>query len=495
MSYLVLDCQTTGVNPQAGQILEIAWCFSGRPDSMKSFLLKVPELSKQTLRLTGITLEEMKSAVAPEVAFEALKSDLKSNPVLLIHYARFEKAFLDSFFSLFGEKFTSRIICTCEVAKKVLPRLPSRSLRGLAGYFGYSKHETKRAGSHVEATLAIWNGLVKLMGSDSLETVDQWLASEKPREKSFQYPLQKSKRLILPDRPGVYKFLSHAGDVLYVGKATSLNDRVNSYFRGRKGRDSRKLEMLTQAYDVEVRVCNSILEASLVENDLIKTMQPPYNLALKSSNKLLVFYSRDFESVSRIKFDERLLGPFTAGNSIDQLILLSEGAETGVISPEIFYEAYEPELLKAGFALFCEKHERLSNFSIREMLAYGLCLLREGYQDKSPKTSDIHETENKENSVELSPEEIMAKFERLFVRAAQSYLRSRLINRLMNSQVVWSEKSRETVLSFQRGRLVDSPELADWNVMTYDRLSILCSEIEKLRSKNHKVAIHRQSYS
>jgi hypothetical protein len=56
------------------------------------------------------------------------------------------------------------------------------------------------------------------------------------------------KRLEFPNRPGVYRMLSQSGQVLYVGKATSLKSRVNSYFRGQKGRDRKKLEMLAQVW-------------------------------------------------------------------------------------------------------------------------------------------------------------------------------------------------------------------------------------------------------
>ena len=77
-------------------------------------------------------------------------------------------------------------------------------------------------------------------------------------------------RLALPDGPGVYRMLRISGDVLYVGKATSLHHRVNSYFRKQKGIHERTLEMLSQARDLSFVVTESPLEAALLEPDEIK---------------------------------------------------------------------------------------------------------------------------------------------------------------------------------------------------------------------------------
>ncbi|MFX6149426.1 nucleotide excision repair endonuclease, partial [Acinetobacter baumannii] len=75
--------------------------------------------------------------------------------------------------------------------------------------------------------------------------------------------------LQLPDRPGIYRMLAQDGRVLYVGKATSLRSRVNSYFHG-KTQGKRKREMIAQVWDIQVTECGSALEAALLENEEIK---------------------------------------------------------------------------------------------------------------------------------------------------------------------------------------------------------------------------------
>jgi len=84
-----------------------------------------------------------------------------------------------------------------------------------------------------------------------------------------------------PRRPGVYFFKDAKGEVIYVGKAKRLRDRVRSYFA--KGRDERpQLEfLLKRAKDVEYIVTDTEKEALLLENTLIKKHRPRYNISLK----------------------------------------------------------------------------------------------------------------------------------------------------------------------------------------------------------------------
>jgi len=94
----------------------------------------------------------------------------------------------------------------------------------------------------------------------------------------------------LPTSPGVYIFKDKAEVVLYVGKATSLKDRVSSYFIGLKASDasslrhpmpsaSRPIEMfISQVADIEVRKTETVLEAYILEQELIKKWQPKFNV-------------------------------------------------------------------------------------------------------------------------------------------------------------------------------------------------------------------------
>jgi excinuclease UvrABC nuclease subunit len=83
----------------------------------------------------------------------------------------------------------------------------------------------------------------------------------------------------LPDTPGVYFFIGPKREVLYVGKATSLRSRVRSYFASDlvATRGKRIVQMVEHANRVEFRTTDSVLEALILEANLIKELKPSYN--------------------------------------------------------------------------------------------------------------------------------------------------------------------------------------------------------------------------
>jgi DNA polymerase-3 subunit epsilon len=262
-AFLFLDCQTTGMRPANGHLLEVAWGMAGEP--AESYLVKLPEggfIPNAVKEITGIRAKDMEGAVEFEAVREKLKAFLTARPGLeyaLVHYAQFEKPWMEH---LFGGEFPLRFLCTQKIASRVFPNSPSRSIRGVLGYLGKDPRPVKRAAEHLEATKEIWWAVAARLEGKSPEELEAWL-NEKPAKKAesrIQYRLEREKRLSLPDAPGIYRMLSQSGKVLYVGKATSLKDRVNSYFRGKKGRDRKKLEMLAHVWDIETMECGSPLE-------------------------------------------------------------------------------------------------------------------------------------------------------------------------------------------------------------------------------------------
>jgi excinuclease ABC subunit C len=84
----------------------------------------------------------------------------------------------------------------------------------------------------------------------------------------------------LPEQPGVYLYFNGAGETIYVGKARSLRDRVRSYL-GAYGMSPRTDALLDEAVRLEFIVTDSVVEALALENNLIKTRNPRYNILLR----------------------------------------------------------------------------------------------------------------------------------------------------------------------------------------------------------------------
>jgi excinuclease ABC subunit C len=107
-------------------------------------------------------------------------------------------------------------------------------------------------------------------------------------------PELKDKVKDIPHKPGVYKYLSKNGEVLYVGKAKDLRSRVAQYF-GTSDTRAQLPYLLAEAVDIEYIVVNSELESLFLENTLIKEHMPPYNIKLRD-DKNYAFIKIDYVS-------------------------------------------------------------------------------------------------------------------------------------------------------------------------------------------------------
>lgn len=85
----------------------------------------------------------------------------------------------------------------------------------------------------------------------------------------------------LPQTPGVYIMHNRAGEIIYIGKAISLRNRVRTYFRSLRGQVPKVWRMVENMYDFEYILTDTELEALVLENQLIKKHKPRYNIRLK----------------------------------------------------------------------------------------------------------------------------------------------------------------------------------------------------------------------
>jgi DNA polymerase-3 subunit epsilon len=573
--FLFLDCQTTGATPQSSQILELGWFlpqFIGAQSSLlssnnqlssnqlqltiKTRLIRLPDdqvLPSRIEKITGITAELMQDALLASDVVSELMRDLtqaashKPIKFAIAHYAQFEQAFINQLFidhlpgHLTDRGVPFQFICTCQIAKRLYPDLPSRAIRALGGYFGLSLTEMKRSSCHVEATYFIWQRLVGDLAAigihednELLEWLRQPLPKVSARSKKTPYaiPMERLKRLDLPASPGVYRMLNSEGKILYVGKATSLKSRVNSYFRGRKGKDSKTKELISQIFDMAVEVVPTPLEAALLECDLIKEHDPPYNRALRQRGRVLNFYGHDFSQVSARQDAEHMLGPFVS-DSFKPLLDLLNALQSNTQPLELFWRLASEELIAKAFALVLSDgpiaHYKVDQLTARRLAAIGMVLVRQEVnclralkreQELAAEllhaqeaileeacTTEVDEYESdpeldQEIEREIDENDVVEMIYGILARSAKLYLQGKRLTTMLNAHISFCDFGVTRELTFINGRSVNSqtssssssfeinqPAWFGLDIDTYDRMRVLLTELARVNLQDKGVII------
>lgn len=140
----------------------------------------------------------------------------------------------------------------------------------------------------------------------------------------FEYQLK-----VLPDKPGVYLMKNTLGEVIYVGKAKVLKNRVRQYFQNSKNHSEKVKAMVKNISEFEYIVTDSEMEALILECNLIKKYRPKYNILLKDDKHypfIKVTVNEDFPRIfiTRIlaKDGAKYFGPYTDVGAVYETIEL-----------------------------------------------------------------------------------------------------------------------------------------------------------------------------
>jgi excinuclease ABC subunit C len=126
----------------------------------------------------------------------------------------------------------------------------------------------------------------------------------------------------LPARPGVYQMYDSAGDLLYVGKAKNLKNRVSSYFRA-SGLEAKTMAMVARIHDIQVTVTSTETDALLLEHNLIKQHQPAYNILLRDDKSYPYIFLSSKDKYPRLSLHRgskrkkgQYFGPFPSAGAV-----------------------------------------------------------------------------------------------------------------------------------------------------------------------------------
>ncbi len=531
---LLLDAQATAANPERGALLEIGWAEASAGEALDLPVARVTAhvvaappgavVPAAVARLTGLRTAQWVRGTAPACVWDdLLRAAARVAPArgpvpLVIHFARFEEPFLRALHERHGSgAFPFELVCTHAIARRLLPELPRRTLRSLAGYFGAAVPPLRRSADHVVATAFVWRQLVALLATreavGGLGDLREWLARP-VRRCPRRFPLARERRLELPDRPGVYRLLRAGGAVLYVGKAGSLRQRVSGHFHACTA--ERALDMLTQARDVSCTETETSLEAALLEADEIKRLAPPFNVALVTAGRSVCFATEDLGQPQARPDREHPIGPLASAAPVEAFSALRAalaGSETPPATLAVRAAAIGvepawvpgPECFAAGLAQLARRHGPL--VSTRDLLRVGARL----WAQRRVAAATALEPD-RANSNEARPEaprrsdwnaeRVRQALEETLVRASHAVRRARWLVHLSECSLAWSEPGTRSLrlLVIERGAVAaradpepgESPPVppgharsaaerrAAFDVASFDRLRVLTTELRTL---------------
>lgn len=529
LDVLVLDCQAGGATPAYGDLLELGWAICGGegiagPIHDHWIIPRTERRVPRAIRdLTGWSEACLAQAIDEQAAWASLRETIEgiARPMpTLIHYARFELPFLrDLHLRLGGSaEFPFETRCVHAIGARLFPDLPRRNIRALAGFLGHSADLMRRSSGHVEATAFIWRALVPRLEEQGVYTwsdLTAWLddAPKAVRRTRRVYPLARERRLSLPDRPGVYRFVRSNQSVLYVGKAASLKKRIAGHFSSRGPSTERGLELLSQVHDIVVTETASVLEAALLESDEIKRLDPPYNVQLRSGERHAWFASRDFSSARSAPDAGHRIGPLPSERALISLGAHQQLARGAPVTPGLCAMALavpvallpEPGLFAEGYASFAAEH--LAPIGERDPARRVIAAARAVWLARGRSEPDAANDDASPDQWDLA--RVRRRLERSLVQTGLLLRRARFLRLLAESQLAFRERGMTSarlatvagaqIASFEAlpnaEALAELPNslrrstLESFDAAAYDRLRVLTTELLRVLNEGGEVAL------
>src|SRR6266480_3973372 len=316
IEFVILDTETTGLRPGHHRVIELAGIRMRAGEvigSFQSLLNPGVRLPAFIVQFTGITQEMVATAPKAHEVFPDFLNFI-DGAILVGHNIGFDIGFLSYEAQLLGYDFPIDGLDTIPLARRFLPTLRRFKLDSVASHLRITTANRHRAMGDARVTAAVFMKLLELAQQQGIQTlghlrhrlqlpvawggditqastskqIEQLRADGKvsvqsatlrPTGTLFLNPAWKRD---FPSRPGVYLMKDSYGQVIYVGKAKCLKDRLASYYNQPLGYTRKMDGLLQNVKEIETRVLGSELEALLVESQLIKELQPTYNVQLRN---------------------------------------------------------------------------------------------------------------------------------------------------------------------------------------------------------------------
>ena len=305
MRYTVVDIETTGNGYKGSKITEISiFVFDGKVvvDEFTTLVNPEQNIPAFITNLTGITNAMVRNA--PKF-FEIAKKieQLTTDAIFVAHNVNFDYNIIHEEFKNLGFNFKRKKLCTVRLSRKIIPGLNSYSLGNICTSENIPINGRHRAKGDAEATTELFR---RLLERDDNFTINSFL---NPKSRQATLPPLLDKKVVdtLPETFGVYYFKNLAKEVIYVGKANNIKQRVISHFYDKKKKSQ---NMCLEIADVSFTKTGSELLALLHESAEIKHIYPKFNRAQRRAGEAVgLFFYEDQKGIIHLAYNRLKLIP------------------------------------------------------------------------------------------------------------------------------------------------------------------------------------------
>lgn len=289
--FVVVDTETTGTKAAANRLIEIGAVKVHGGEVVGTFEHLINPGSTVPRRITSITGISTGMVFDQPQASRVLPRflDFLGDGVMVAHNLTFDLNFINAELARLGRgPLANPTLCTLRLARRLLPGLRSKGLTSLSAHYGITNKARHRALGDATATAEVLGHFLKLLDfHHEVDTLGELLRfqhrkyTELSKQPKYLERIRKETLPALPDRPGVYFMRDARDNIVYIGKAKSLRDRVRSYFTGIEGHPERTRKLVNTVRDITWEETGSELGALLLESKLIKQHVPRFNRALR----------------------------------------------------------------------------------------------------------------------------------------------------------------------------------------------------------------------
>lgn len=289
MNYAIVDIETDG----GVKITEISiFIFDGEQviDEFTTLVNPGTNIPGFITQLTGITNFMVKDSPKFEEVAKKIYQ-ITEGCIFVAHNVNFDYGIIGKEFKSLGLTYRRKKLCTVRLSRKLLPNKKSYSLGKLCVSEGITIADRHRARGDAEATVILFQKLIEKDRVDDFKVINSFL---NPRSKEATLPPLLAKEVFdgLSEKHGVYYFWNKDKEVIYVGKANNIKQRVLSHFHDKK---KKEILMCMATANITYTETGNELLALLLESAEIKRLFPKYNRAQRRKQHgyaLFSYYDR-----------------------------------------------------------------------------------------------------------------------------------------------------------------------------------------------------------